>query len=332
MAEEKVPTGLAGDEQTAPPEQPGQTGSQTEDVIKFDLKAKYQDPDDPNRVIDGSVLKTRINLGALASKAQSERDRAKAQLEQYAQNLQQLQQQNAELQKQIAARQQEEATIATLKKLGVKPESQDIGNANGASDWYTDGEQPQPTQQQLQEGLRELELRLGKTLAVDEDSVADRILQKLALSQQSSERIQDFVNRAKDADVAQLQTSFPDVSAAKITDIADLTQAAAALDMEAVKAVDAKDFDRANEFYTKARAAQAEARNLQTELWKEQQDKNAEREREQQTELFAPGSQIWREIEEIPQSFNKEKSKKAAKEHLDKIKELERTRNRFNAQ
>lgn len=333
MAEEKVPR-LAGDGSESPQAQEGQTVSQPpeETIYKFDPKAKYQDPDDPSRVIDGNLLKTRINLGTLASKFQSDRDNAKALAQELQQALAQRDKQLAELQRQMAAKQQEETTVAMLERLGIKPGQQDTGDSG--SSFFGDDEpaQPQLTQKQVIQEIKGLENRLAQKSEDDVKAIIDRYNRETLLSQQSSQRIADFVNRARQANESQLRTALPDVPEQDIAQVVNLTEAARALDMVAVEAARNNDLDKANEAYAQSYGRITEAIKLQTDLYAKQQSIAADKERQQETEMFAPGSKLWQDLEKREVSYNKEKSKKAAEDHIKKAKEVEKNFQRARSQ
>jgi len=334
MREEQVLQRPTVDPQAAASGGQEQTDSQPteEGVIKFNPTAKFQDPDNPEQVIEGNILKTRLNMGKLASKFQSERDTALTRAQQLAQEIAKRDQQVADLQKQIAAKQQEETTLNTLKRLGIKPESQDAGN--GGSDWLTGDEQPQLTQQQILQELGSIENRLSQKAQEEVAKTLERLDYERTINQQSQQRVNSYVNRARQANEAQLRSELPDIPDQDISQIVLLNQAARALEMRAMEAVKEGDEDTAEEAYLKAEGNAAEAARLRAQATLRQQDLAAQKEIEQQTEMFAPGGTVFRELEEKNQkrSFNKADAKKLAQEHIADAKEYEKQRRRLLAQ
>jgi len=312
-----------------------QTDSQpTEEpsVIKFNPTAKFQDPDNPEQVIEGNILKTRLNMGKLASKFQSERDTALTRAQQLAQEIAKRDQQVADLQKQIAAKEQEETTLNTLRKLRIPAESQDTNP--GASSWFTDEEQPQLTQQQILQELGNIKQELKGDMSKEVQDIINRHNQENMINQQSQQRVSSFVSRTRQADEAQLRADLPDLPDTEITQIATLSEVARALEMKAQESARDGDMDTAEEAYIQAQARSVEARNLQAKAILKQQDLAAQKEIEQQTEMFAPGGTVFRELEEKNQkrSFNKADAKKLAQEHIADAKEYEKQRRRLLAQ
>jgi len=322
------------DPQTAASGGQEQTDSQPtgEGVIKFSPTAKYEDPDKPGEVIDGNLLKTRINQGYLVSDIQSQRDKAVARAQQLAQEVAKRDQQLADLQKQIAAKEQEEVTISTLKRLGIKPESQDTGNSE--SSWFTEQEQPQLTQQQILQELGNIKQELRGDMSKEVQDIINRHNQENLINQQSQQRVSSFVSRTRQADEAQLRADLPDLPDSEITQIATLSEVARALEMKAQEAARDGDLGTAEEAYIQAQARAVEARNLQAQAMLKQQELAAQKEIEQQTEMFAPGGSVFKEIEESKESvsFNKAERKKAQEEHLAKVRELEKQMRRLRSQ
>lgn len=335
MLQEKVSDKtLQGDAITqAPAEEKGQTDPQpTEEpvVIKYDPKAIYQDPDNPGKTIDGNTLKTRTNLGNLASKFQSERDTAIARAKQLAEQVAERDQRLAALAKQAAAQGQEANTLATLKRLGIKPESQDT--PAGGSDWSAGEEQPQLTQQQVLQELAGIEQRLTQKTVDEVKSTIEKYNQDNLLNQQSQENINRFVARARQADEAQLRSDLPDLPDADIGEIAKLTAAASGLNIAAALAAKEGDDSTADEAYIQAQARAAESRNLQVEAQKKQTIASAEKQREQETEMFGRGSAAFKEIEEMKPTYNKKEAERRRKKKIADAKEIEKTQKRLAAQ
>lgn len=334
MREEQVLTETTVDPQSAASGGQEQTDSQPteESVIKFNPTAKYEDPDKPGEVIDGNLLKTRINQGYLVSKIQSQRDTAIARAQQLAQEIAKRDQQVADLQKQIAAKEQEETTLNTLRKLKIPAESQDTGD--GASSWFTDEEKPQLTQQQILQELGNIKQELRGDMSKEVQDIINRHNQENLINQQSQQRVNSFVNRTRQADEAQLRADLPDLPDAEIGQIATLSEVARALEMKAQEAARDGDMDTAEEAYIQAQARSVEARNLQAKAMLRQQELAAQKEIEQQTEMFAPGGSVFKEVEEKNQkrTLNKAEAKKLAEEHLAAAKEFENQRRRLFAQ
>lgn len=333
MAEDQVLTTPRLDPQTTATQASEQTGSQpSEDsVIEFKPTARYQDPDDPNSVIDGSLLKTRINRGKLADQFQSQRDKAVQELVREREQATALRQQLETLQKQVAAKEQEEATLATIRRMGIKPESQGTGDSE--SSWFTEQpEQPQLTQQQILQELGNLKQDLRGDMSEELQALVQRFNEQNLQDQQSKQRVQSFVTRARQADEAQLRADMPDLPDQDITRIMNFHEASRALEMKAQEAILAGDESTAEEAFLQAQANAAEARNLQARAIIRQQELAAEKELQEQTEMFAPGGSAFKELEEAkPTKFltNKAESKKAQEEHLERAKQFEANRKRI---
>lgn len=314
-----------------------QTGSQTGEptVYQFDLAARYQDPDNPDEVIDGNTLKTRLNLGRLASAAQSDRDKARTQLQQAVQQMQQLQEQNAQLQKQIQEREQEEATIATLKRLGYKPESEDT--LQGASDWPTEESPPQLTQEQVLQQMQNLEQGIATRATEEVWGRVGELLNNERLQQQSNENVQSYIQRARRADEAGLRATMPDVPDQAISQIGDLTEAAMAAFAVGVKASEnpkPEEQKIAEEAYIQSSARFAEARNLQAKAMRDQERLAADKVLQEQTEMFAPGGKAYEELQDMNQkrTLNKDEAKKLKAQFMERARQFERDRARIMSQ
>ena len=334
MREEQVLQKTTVDPQAAASGGQKQTDSQPteEGVIKFNPTAKYEDPDKPGEVIDGNLLKTRINQGYLVSKIQSQRDNALTRAQQLAQEVAKRDQQLADLQKQIAAKEQEETTLNTLKKLRIPAEPQDTNP--GASSWFTEEEQPQLTQQQVLQELGNIKQELRGDMSKEVQNIINRHNQENLINQQSQQRVNSFVSRTRQADEAQLRADLPDLPPAEITQIATLSEVARALEMKAQEAAREGDMDTAEEAYIQAQARSVEARNLQAKAMLKQQELAAQKEIDQQTEMYAPGGSVFKELEEKSKkrTLNKAESKKLAQQHYAAAKEYEKQLRRLRSQ
>lgn len=332
MRQEQVPATTTVDPQAGASEAGKQTDSQTEDTVyKFDLRAKYQDPDDPAKVIDGNALKTRLNLGSLARSAQSERDKARAQLQQTQQQMQQLQQQNALLQKQMAQREQEQTTLETLRKLGIKPESQDSGNAG--SSWFTDEAQPL-TQEQVLQQLAGIEQRTTEKVSEGLRSELAQIINESKLEEQSRQNTNAYISRVRQASEAGYRSAMPDMPERDISNMGQLMEEATASLIIGGKASEMRDDETANEAYVQAAARLDELAKLMTQGSLKQKELDEQKMVREQTEMFSPGGKAHQELQEMKseRTFNKQKSKKLRDDFLEKSRKFERDIRRIKSQ
>lgn len=171
-------------------------------------------------------------------------------------------------------------------------------------------------------------------LSKELQALVERFNEQNLQDQQSRQRVQSFVTRARQADEAQLRADMPDLPDQDITTIMNFHEASRALEMKAQEAILAGDEPTAEEAFLQAQANAAEARNLQARAMIRQQQLAAEKELQQQTEMYAPGGPAWQELEEKkPAKFltNKEKSKQAQAEHLERAKQFERNFKRMSS-
>lgn len=327
---QKTQAGLPPDKQAASTE-PGQTSPPPGDeTLAIDLKATYLDPLDAEgkKTITGQELHDRINRGLLFDKAQSTLHKQIADLEAQVKQLSPAAQQAQELEQKLAVIAERERMDSYLDSIGLKKTQSKPARDDDADDAWPNvnepEEKPEITRKDYLQGLEKIKKETADNARTQVQKILAEEREKTKEQDESTKRVNDFVERGMTVYTETLETEYPSVDKKTLRKIVEYEAVSGELDAAARQAAHEGDLDTAESAWLESRARQKEALRLMSDAQQAELKAQADKAHSDEVEMLSTGGPDVQALIGKTREFNPTKAREKQDERLEKAKELEK--------
>jgi len=323
-ASEEIPVGTPKETSADPGSTDGDDGG-----LKFDAKAQYQNPLNPEETISGETLQQIVNRGKLFDKAQSERDAARTEAERLTAQYEEMQTGKEKAEAELEKIQSDTRIMEAMKQFSKPTE----GGKETA--WYE--QEAQEESLDAQEAFRRLEAANEARMAKLEEQMlatnAQRIDEHLSNleKQQDVERfVGDNLASARRVATDKIAAEMPDIPPADIEQILDKQTLATLKDDKGTAALRSGDTQTWQALHFEAEELRTASISELADLRIKQGQITAQKVQEQQIEALSQGT-VPEEVSVLKRTNNKAEAKKNSALRIAAARKAVAARERFNS-